>query len=173
MAVWSLTNMYYVQILLCIMCRFLHVLCELQSKRACRSARLARFARCGHPWYPAIMGHPHHGGRKTGVNVCGHPIIAGYDGACASCPPYGGVMGYPLGALILGALFRCIPPPRGIKLGDVYFIKMLDLCYGCGLRRSKVFSFYTKSDLFLLFLVVGRPQGQKVGAFLSKNNENR
>ena len=37
--------MFYVQMLACVMCRFVHVLCELQSKRARRSARLARFAR--------------------------------------------------------------------------------------------------------------------------------
>ena len=40
--------MSYVQIFACLMCRFQHVLCELQSKRARRSARLARFARL-HP----------------------------------------------------------------------------------------------------------------------------
>ena len=78
-----------------------------------------------------------------------------------------------LGALILGALFRRPPPPWGIKFGNVYFIKMLDFCHGCGLRRSTVFVFYAKSDFFMLFLVLGRPQGQKVEPFLSKNDENR
>ena len=71
--------MYYVQILVCIMCRFEHVLCtdfsmphvrilacimcnfehvlfELQSKWARRSARLARFARL-HPcmYFPKFV----------------------------------------------------------------------------------------------------------------------
>ena len=45
------------------------------------------------------------------------------------------------------------PPPRGIQLGDVYFIKMLDFCHGCGLRRSTVFVLYEKSDLFVLCLI--------------------
>ena len=45
------------------------------------------------------------------------------------------------------------PPPWGIKLGDVYFIKMLDFCHGSGLRRSNVFVFYPKSDLFVIFLI--------------------
>ena len=86
---------------------------------------------------------------------------------------YQGEGGKVLGTLILGHYLKRTPPPWDIKLGDVYFIKMLDFCYGCGLRRSKVFSFYAKSDCFLLFLVVGRPQGQKVGAFWSKNHKNR
>ena len=86
---------------------------------------------------------------------------------------YQGGWGKVLGTLILGHYLKRTPPPWDIKLGDVYFIKMLDFCHGSGLRRSKVFVFYTKSVMFLLFLVVGRPQGQKVGAFWSKNNENR
>ena len=45
--------------------------------------------------------------------------------------------GYPPGALILRAFFRCIPPPRGIELGDVYLIKMLAFSVGvaCGAKK--------------------------------------
>ena len=64
-------------------------------------------------------------------------------------PRRGGVS-HLLGAFILGEFFGC-PPPRGIKLGDVYFLKMLELSLGvaCGAKR---FEYFTSEMSFLLFL---------------------
>ena len=50
------------------------------------------------------------------------------------------------------------PPPRGIKLGDVHFIKMLEFSVGvaCG---AKQFLYFTQNVIFLLIFSLGMPAG--------------
>ena len=50
---------------------------------------------------------------------------------------------------------------------------MLEFSLGVACGAKKCFVFYAKNDLFALFLLLGRPQGQKVEAFSSKTDENR
>ena len=56
-------------------------------------------------------------------------------------------------------------PRRGIKLGDVYFIKMVESSLGAACGAKTFLYFKPKTNLSMLFLLLGRPQGQKVEAF--------
>ena len=65
-----------------------------------------------------------------------------------------------------------VPPPLlYINLGAYFLLKCLRLSWVWP-AALKSFCMLRLNDVFTLFLVLGRPQGQKVGAFLSKSDEN-
>ena len=140
--------MYYVQILVYLMCRFLYVLCGLQSKRARRSARCIRaaYVRMYVNIYIYIYTYIYNIYIYIHIYIYIYIYLTIYT--CAR-------------DLALGPTPAVHLPGTGpfFEYGGL-FIRInqynVRIFFWCGLRRQKVGVFYIKNEFFVVFDVSGR-----------------